>query len=646
MADSKVATFGIKVKADTNADVAAMSVEELMASIKGAQDAVKSYGSSMAKLRGNSDEVKDASTRLKAAKEAERDAISRATLALGKQGLTLADVAKSQKTAADAAKKAKEAAEEAAKKQKTAADATKEAWASAALGVVAALAAIAAAVIGAGLALAKFALESADALRTQGLFREAATGSAENAAAFGHQIDALAKKIPTSREELNKLSVDMSRSLVSTRISGQGIVDTFNAVAQTSAAMGDSAGKALESIVERGKNLGRIGIGLNELQGTGLEFTDVAKELASNLKIGIGEAQMQLRMGRVKIDAGAAAIKQAVEKRFGAVNAKQMISLTTLETKFKDNLKNLTSGIDMSAILGPLAKLGELFSDNTVAGHALKGLFTDFGKALEKTFKVAGPIAEKFFYQIIIETLKLEIAFLKVKKWFDNTFGKNFIEGLDLAGASIDAVKVGMNLIGAGIATTAAIVLGLVAAFSILRLGFIEVVDGIQKFWASLAPGEGIAAKFADLGGRIVDGLIEGLKGAAGKLGDAVGWLADGIKVGFKAALGIHSPSVVFAGYGRMTAAGFSEGVDAGAPKANDSIERMVTPPSVSLPTNGRSQANGGPTSISVSLEFPNAKDGAGVAEALTDSDFRERFTRLLEEIARSAGAPIHGGST
>ena len=621
----KTATWGIRINAESNAAEAASAQERLLQQINRSQDAVKSYQSSLGKLRGSSDEVKDAKTKLKAAIEAERESASRATLQLDKMGVTYADVAK-------ASKKAKTASDEMA----SSADKVKDKWAAAGTVVAGVIAALVAATVGAAVSMAKFVLESANALRTMGLFREAATGSAENAKAFGHQIDALGDKIPTSREELNKLSVEMSRSLVSTRVSGQGIVDTFNAVAQASAAMGDSTGKAIGNIIERGKMLGRIGIGFNELQGTGIAFQDVAQQLSKNLGIGINEAQMQLRMGRVKIDAGAKALREVVEKRFGGINARRMLDLNVMATKFRDNLQRLTEDVDLEPILGGFERMGKLFSQNTVTGRGLKQLVTAFGEGMGKIFKFVTPLAEKFFKQLIIEALKLEITVLKLAVYLKQTFGADFTSKIDLASTAITAAKVAFGLLAAGVAITAAGIVAVVTAVYAVQ----EAIKGAVKWVEDLKKAFDTGG-WSGLGSAIIDGLVSGLKSEASRLWTAVTTIADGVKNAFKGALGIHSPSKVFEGFGKMTGAGFERGVEASSGGANAAAERMVTPPSINAPS--RSGGGGGTVNAEVNVHFPNVKDGEGVKQVMGGPEFKAALTKALIDALIGAGVPQGG---
>ncbi len=647
MASERTATFGIRVNAETNADLSALSVEELGKAILASQEAVKSFGSSLRTLRGNSDEVTAAKAKLRAAQNAERDAVSRATLELGKQGKTLFDVTKKTEGSAGALDSLKKGLTQAggptaelSKRFEGLKAMFSGAGSSALLAgmgfgiLLAGVTALAAGVVSAAVALGSFILTAGNELRTMNLFREAATGSAENAKAFGHQIEVLATKVPMSTKELNDLSLSLTKSVINTRVTGKALIDTFNAVAQTSSAMGDSAGKAIEDIILRGKQMGRMSLGVNELQGTGIQFTDVAKQLSANLKIGLLDAQMMLRNGRVKIDDGAKAIREVVEKKFGKVNMALMLDLPKLTAKFRDSLVHLTDGVDMAPLLEGFKRIAGLFDKSSVSGGILKDLIADFGGIMTKVFVASLPFLEVFFTQLTLEALKLEIAFLKLGVWVKQTFGIDFVKGFGDADMAVSLAKFtfgALVVVLGALAVTAALV---AAPFVLFGAAIYEAVHWGEELGKWLK-----TVDWGASGKAIVDGFINGILSGKEMLFSAVGGLADGIKEKFKNALGIHSPSKVFADFGQQTTAGYAEGVTENRGAANRAVAGMVDIPRA---TGGGGGSGGGPTSVSVTLSFPNAKSGDDVAKHLTSPSFKAEFVRVLEEIMLGAAIPTH----
>jgi hypothetical protein len=649
MAD-KTATFGIKIPVETNAASAGTSVELLRSSITASQEAIKNYQSSLQKLRGKSDEVKAAKEKLKAAIESERDAVSRSTLALGRNGVTVSDLATRSKEAAkklDALKSAVGLAGGPAasltskfgelKSVLTGGAGAAGLFAFAAAGVVAALAAMAAGVVAATVSLTKFIFEEANALRTMGLFREAATGSASNAKAFGHQIEYLADRIPTTREELQNLSLDVSRAFVGTRVGGQGIIDTFNAVAQESAAMGDSAGKAIQGIIDRSKTFGRLGLGLYELQGTGIAFQDVAANLAKNLKISLAAAQQQLRMGHANVNAGAKAIRDAIEKNFAGINKRRMLDLNVILAKTEERVAGLTEGLNLEPLLEGFDKLARLTDKNTVTGNALKGLITDFGTVAGKVFKGMLPLAEKFFKQLVIESLKFEIAGIRLYNWGKKAFGPEFLAGVDGAKIAITSAKVAFGLFAVAI-------LSVVAAGALIAAPFVLAYMAVEKLRAAFKDISAtfdlvktqLKKDFGSIGTAIVQGLVEGLGlGIPQLVRGAIG-LADAVKNTFTDKLKIHSPSKVFEEYGQNTAEGYERGLNGAGSGAQAAANRLAP----GAPPGGRGGGAGGPVTVQLSVNFPGVKDGAGAAAAFKGPGLLADVIKLFEEAAAGQGIP------
>ena len=679
MADSggKVATYSIRF--DSNAvetgKEGAASLEELKGSVGRSQEAIKTLSSAMRGLKGSSDEVKGAREQLKAQLEGERGALTAGTLALLKQGTSYDQLAAKEKAATAAAAKlraehekhdAKKAAEEqlAATKAISAAGGPVSAlrdkvtqlreafstsggqmalFATAAAGIVAAIVAVGSAIASAAVDLGRWILETVNAQRNMALMREAWSGNATNAAHLGNQLDALAKKISTPKEQLNDLAGSLTRALSGTRVSGQGIVDTFNAVAQASAAMGDQAGKALEDIITRSKQFGRVSIGAFELQGTGIKRQDVAAQLAKNLHVGINDALLALATGRVKVDDAAKALREVVERRFGEVNAKKLISLESTLQKFKENLAGLTSGVHMEGLLRSLSKVGEMFSSSTITGQALKTIITTIGNILGGGFEGRLPVLQTIFLYTELAVLKTLIALKK--------FGKAIG---DLTGS-----KEGIDIIGIGFSNAAAQAKGFADMADAAGRRIEDVVQLARDFsnaWTGATDKVTEAwSNFKDLGAQLVEGVINGIGAGVQRVKDTVVNLAETVKNAFKDALGIHSPSMVFEGYGKHTATGYERGVDKGAGKAQDAVERM-TPQApaagaqAAAPGAGRGRPGpsaGAPAGgVHVHIHVPPGAQGAEVAKQLTAPNFLRDLTRAVEEALTMNGLPMQKGAT
>jgi len=82
-------------------------------------------------------------------------------------------------------------------------------------------------------------------------------------------------------------------------------------------------------------------------------------------------------------------------------------------------------------------------------------------------------------------------------------------------------------------------------------------------------------ARFMEMGGQIIDGLIDGIKGAAGAVKDAVVNTAENVVGWFKGILGIKSPSRVFMDAGLNISEGAAIGITNGLPRVKRATEAL-----------------------------------------------------------------------
>lgn len=646
------AKFSINL--DSNAgevsDEMANALEGFRQQIEQGQAKIKEYASALRNLRGSSEEVKTAKQQLIAKLNAERDAVSRASLSILKAGTTYDRLsAKTKALAANqerlkAQTKSMSSAVSAAGGPASAlkdkvnslheilggAGGAMGAVAFGAAALAAAILAVAAASVAGIISLAKWIIVAANAARTANLFREAASGSASNAYALGTQVAALAEKVPTARAALNDLAISLAKG----GIQGQTLVDTLNAVGQASAALGDDAGAKLREFIDRGRLTQRFMVNPLELQGTGLQFDDIAKSLAKNMKVGIGQARQALFEGRVKLADGAKAMRDAVEQKFGGINLRRMLDLNVIAEKFKEKLTSLTSGVDIEPFLRGLQKLTTLFDESTFTGTALKTLITLFGNTLSTTFEKSVPYMMAFFKGMVIAGLDVAIAFFRVKNALTSAFGDSAIlKNVDGMSFALKAGKLALYGIGAALLMTAGFVA--VAAAPFVALGA-SIALAMNTAYEAVSFAYDLIAgiKWSDLGKSIVNGLVAGIKSIP--IVKVITELGDQIKTGFKASLGIHSPSKVFAEFGRQTTEGYAKGVDSGSDNAQGAVTAMVAPPAA---------RGGAAQSITISLGGIHVTvTGGGDAKAIAKA-VSEAGDSILAQIVEALGrANASGG--
>lgn len=613
-------------------------------------------------LVGVNAEVVAAKEKLRSAILDERSNISSSALAILKQGTSYAELTSKMKLATAESEKAKAAALASSEAIKKAADDAKKKndelsglvlaaakldfgreWVmkfrhleealktsgGQALLAVGAFAAVAAAIIAVGAAatyaavsLAEWIIRGADANRVLQLQREQWTGSAANATALGHQIDALARRVPMARDELQKLAGSMWEGMNNSRIAGQGYIDTLNAVAQATSYSTKAADKFRE-IVERAKNTGRVVINPIELQGMGLKIQDIGAQLAKSMKIGAAQANAALTTTGVEVNTFAAALRKAAEVRFGDVNTRMLLGLEVIAVKLGESLKSLTKDVNIEPLLQSISDLADLFSQSTFEGQTLKAIVTSLGDVLGTSFRGVMPSIREVFDQIELAIIRVMIKMFEFRNW-----AVKHLEAIEVA-AGILAVTFGLIAVSVGLVVGASVVMFALLAAPILVLG--AAVYGVYKGFVWLwNAAKGI--KWSDIGMGIVDGIMSGFKAALAGLKAAVFGLADVIKEAFKLALGIASPSKVFEEYGKQTTEGYNRGLGAGGDSTQDAVDKMAP----SAPEKKRSASGAGTGGTVIHVHLHNAtKEGV---EATHAPRFLADLTKAIEDALVNAG--------
>ena len=673
MAD-KVATYAVNLEsnAKTVAGGAADELEALRQQIEQSQAAMKGMSGALRSLRGSSDDVAKAKEQLKARLEAERGAVSQANLALLKQGTTYEQLAQKVKAAeaaqkkADAKKQADLAKKEAEELKKLVEQQTRMMkgiqaaggpvaeltskfgalkeivggagggmglFALATAGAIAGAAAFTATLIDVAFRLGKFILGAADAARNMGLIRQAAAGSAAEAKNLGTWVDFASRRVSTSKERLNELAASITRNLSGglSRASGKAIGYTFLAVAQASDAAGEEVGRRVQDILESGRRLNRLRLGPEDLDKTGLQFQDIAKALAKNMRVGVADAKAALFEGRVGLEAGARAVRDAIQNRFGEVNAEKLLSADVQLEKLGETFRNFGKGVVLEPLLrtekevlkqlAPGTENGRKLQETMVGlGNSIAGISIDALKALPDIIKSATTV------------FRGGVDF--VRAWgpalvgaFNNPIAQLAMKGLVVVGGALVGVM-------AALGTT---FFGAAFAIGAVWTGFVKLGEAAYGAYAFIAK-----LDWGAIGRGIIDGLVAGLKRGTGAVVDAVKGIGGKIKDTFKGLLGIASPSRVFAEYGRATGEGYSRGVDESRPRAQDSIEAMAP----AAPAGAGSSTTSARTSQAIAvtmhfhLEGVRPEQAQEVAKAVSAPSILRELTRAIREGLVTQGIP------
>lgn len=283
-----------------------------------------------------------------------------------------------------------------------------------------AVAASAAAAVAGTVAFTKFAFASSDAAAKAQRQRQALLGNAKDAKALGENVYDVAGRTGLATEQVQALGLSLSK----TRLSGTAIVNTMNAVAQATNAIDEGAGAKLQEVLTRGARTGRMGLGRLELEGTGIEWEEVAQEYAAGTKKSIGAARQELTLGQASLEKGAEALRRVTEKKFGQLNLEDAFSLENGPKKLMMAMRQLTSGVDLSPITkGLQAAFGQLSPDQPL-GKAIQSITKTLGGGIAEVVGKSIPLLLEGFKWLLVGALKVGTAFYEMKKRIADAFSK------------------------------------------------------------------------------------------------------------------------------------------------------------------------------------------------------------------------------
>ena len=503
------------------------------------------------------------------------------------------------------------------------------------LGAAVAIAVLTAAVVAATAAFVHFALASADAVRSQRLLAEAATGSAKGAAMLAAHTRAIADSTGLSNEQVTKIGTTMAKA----GLAGRDLANAMRASAIATSALGDEAGGKIAGIAEEAAKLralgGKGGLALNKqlLLGTGVNMDQVALALAERTHVSLKQAKAALMAGKTSMTLVLDVLETAVNRKLGRIAKMQALALPKQFQRLRENVQDLFAGANIEAFLESLHGVLTVFDATTVSGRGLKAAITAIAQPLIDAFSGAGPLAKAFFQGMIIAALQVAVLLLKLRKWVKETFDAPGIDGVTVALMAGKLAVFGLAAAVLMLGTVLAVVMAPLAALGAAVYYFLQF---LQQLGAAIDEAEDylLSINFGAIGTRIIEGLANGIRAGKAAVLGAVTDLGTDLKDAFANLLGIHSPSVVFRGYGENTALGYAQGVESAAPEARAATEGLVGGPP------GNVQRAGGHGSRVLHIENLNIS-GVKDAHELAEPSFRERFIRVLEEAAIGIGSPL-----
>lgn len=458
----------------------------------------------------------------------------------------------------------------------------------------------------------------------------AITGTAEAAAATYDQLQRISDSVSLTQEQVNKVG---SSLLLAGVKQGEQLEASVRAVADLQAVAGEQAASKLTNIISKAAQTGKFTIDPKKLVGTGVKVGDLYAEIATRTGKGVKQVEAEIKAGTLAADVGIDALNAVVNKKLGGAAAKQLLDLDVQFSKFKDNLRRLFENVNVQPFLEAMHDLLAIFDGTSESGKALKWLLTTVFDSLFKAAAKVLPYVRYMFLALVIGALKVYIALkpaiAAIKKMFDGGGGGDATKKtIDFLVNQLVVMAVTLGYVIAATIGWYDIVIKVAGA---LGDAFNSTVEWGKKVIAAVeslfAGGDNIASGF-------IDGLVQGILGGVGRVVSSVKELGSSAMGAIKGVLGIASPSKEMAKLGGHTAAGFAQGVNAGAGDAQGAMADMVTPPSpASSPSAFSSGQGGGTYTIGPFYLSGSAspKDAELVATAIA---------QVLEQLGIEQGAP------
>lgn len=443
----------------------------------------------------------------------------------------------------------------------------------------------------------------------------------------------------------------------------------------------------LEGLVSLREQFGRVTASANDMQAAIDRATDAtgigrsqAEDYARSLtRVGFqGEALAQALEGtalaaQVQGDRGARrfralAINAALtgqsvrdladdyRARLGPIARRQMLSLENQSGRLRQSLDRIFSGLRIERFLSAINEVTQLFSQTTVEGRALKSLVEALFQPLFDATEGLGPILRRFFQGMIIASLTLTVAFLRVRNALREAFGDETLFGdIDAMSAALLAgqaivftlaaavIVLGLAfgvLVGAAVAVNAVFV----ALSTVIAIAIGGAIGGIRGLISAVA--SAVDAIITEVTGLVaflqaidlemiafnmIVGLVNGLRNQGGAVRAAVQGLANTARDSFREALGIGSPSQVFTEFGMNISQGVARGVEAGRSEAEETVSGLIEAPG--------GATIGGATSVSIGDIVINVG-----ADTENPRELGEEIRDVLAEIF--SGVSIEVGAT
>ncbi len=516
------------------------------------------------------------------------------------------------------------------------------------------------AALGAGVSLTRAGIDLAAFREGQLMALETTLGSSEAALRSFNNAIAIANQTPLDTRDV----VAQTQRFVVGGFGERELAPLLAASSDLAAAFGQQASDSFSLVVSQMRAAGRMDRGdLRQLLASGVNTGAVLDSIAR--QIGINNTNEDARRRavlsaithrRVSGDVGIQAALDAIQGRLdrngalGTFALRQSQTLIGVISNARNAIDNLFLTFSLSettgfqSIASTILTLTKLLSPANAAGQRLVRIFTSlsdgiFGGLSTDAKGLSGALdrALSGVEQIVPWILRAVAA----GRAFTSGFGQGFMHVLRPLGELLGLLSTDgkdntemWRRLGAMLGAVAGYAVIGTAAIAGLAFGFYQAANAVAEWIVALpARFEQWVTWFTALPGRIVDGFLSTITTEWARLIGTVEGLAAQLPESVRGVLGIHSPSRVFAEIGLNTAAGLTQGIDAGSAGAQAAMLSLVAPPQGTEAAAGG--AGLGPVSITIQVQAgatPN--DTAQATVDALEEELSALFGRLAESVS------------
>lgn len=521
------------------------------------------------------------------------------------------------------------------------------------------LASVGRSALGAGASLTRAGIDLAAFREGQLMALETTLGSSEAALRSFNNAIAIANQTPLDTRDV----VAQTQRFVVGGFGERELAPLLAASSDLAAAFGQQASDSFALVVSQMRAAGRMDRGdLRQLLASGVNTGAVLDSIAQ--QIGINNTNEDARRRavlaaithrRVSGDVGIQAALDAIQGRLdrngalGTFALRQSQTLIGVISNARNAVDNLFLTFSLSETRGfrslasTILTITKLLSPASAQGQRLVRIFTMLSDGifggLSTDAKGASGALDRVLASVeeVVPWILLAVA---AGRAFTSGFGTGFMAALGPLAELLTQLSADGNdntetwrRFGAVLGAVAGFAVTGTVALAGLAYGFVSAAYSVAEFLVTVPARIGeFTTWWMGLPGQLVDGFITGITAEWGRLISTMDGLASQLPESVRRVLGIRSPSRVFAEIGLHTAAGLSQGIDAGAPGAQAAMLSLVAPPQgTETAAAGRSM---GPVSITIQVQAgATPTETATATVSALEEELSALFGRLAESV-------------